>query len=116
MVLPIGSVIYLKNGYEKMVVLRRGIQVKYKDQSYFFDYAGSLYPNGEEIYYFNDDNIEKVIFRGYIGDEEKQFEKIYDDLKNDGEIPLLSVEEVEQQIKEEQDEEKEPLSRLFNNV
>lgn len=26
MVLPIGSVIYLKNGYEKMVVLRRGIQ------------------------------------------------------------------------------------------
>lgn len=66
--LPLGSVVVLKGGIQKLLIISRGINVKRNGEVLFFDYGGVLYPEGlmgEQMAYFNHDGIEKVIFEGY---------------------------------------------------
>jgi hypothetical protein len=77
--LPVGSVVYLKEGTLKLVVLSRGELVlvhKDDEKSVYFDYMGGIYPQGndpENNYYFNHEDIEKVIFKGYIDEDENRY-------------------------------------------
>lgn len=84
--LPIGSIVYLKKGRRKLMVLNRAplIPEENTDKMIMFDYSGCLYPNGlnlEEIYYFNEENIDKVIFQGYSDDEEIRFTELYNEME-----------------------------------
>ncbi|MBS7576316.1 MULTISPECIES: DUF4176 domain-containing protein [unclassified Enterococcus] len=39
-----------------------------------------IYPEGldpEQVYYFNDNDIDEVIFKGYIDDDEKRFIELF---------------------------------------
>jgi hypothetical protein len=39
----------------------------------FFDYVGTMYPSGlasEQLCYFNEENIDKVVFEGFKDEEE----------------------------------------------
>ncbi len=81
-ILPIGSVILLKNGNKKLIVT--GIKpVLLEEPDKIFDYIGVLYPEGylgnEGNYLFNHENIADVIFRGYENPEWKEFVEL---LKN----------------------------------
>ncbi|MDR0299885.1 MAG: DUF4176 domain-containing protein [Streptococcaceae bacterium] len=75
--LPVGSVVYLKEGTLKVVILARGQLFKEKsDKPTFYDYLGSLYPQGfdqSNSYYFNKEQIAEVIFSGYYDDEEGRY-------------------------------------------
>lgn len=74
--IPLGSVVLLKGGIQKLLVISRGINVKRNGEMIFFDYGGVLYPEGligDQMAYFNHDGIEKVIFEGYNDDESKIF-------------------------------------------
>lgn len=70
--LPIGSVVKLKK-VEKLVMIygRHQIQSSSKER---FDYVSVPYPEGnitEEFnLFFNQNMIEKVLFKGFINDEE----------------------------------------------
>ena len=44
MILPIGSVVYLKEGNQKIMILNRGAVVEQDDTQVYFDYTGALYP------------------------------------------------------------------------
>ena len=46
MLLPVGSVVYLENGNQKIVVLNRGAIVSQNNQKVIFDYTGAIYPEG----------------------------------------------------------------------
>lgn len=82
--LPIGSVVLLKEGIKKLMII--GIKPKKSDEpEKVFDYLGVLYPEGylsnKYNFLFNHEDINDVVFAGYDNPERKTFidslEKIY---------------------------------------
>lgn len=72
--IPLGSVVYLKGGIKKVLVVARAIRVANNGKQYFFDYGGVLYPegvSGDQMAYFNNDDISSVFFRGCDDEENK---------------------------------------------
>lgn len=70
--IPLGSIVLLKGGIQKLLVISRAINVANAGETYFFDYGGVLYPDGlvgDQMVYFNHDSIAKVIFEGYEDDD-----------------------------------------------
>ena len=66
--LPLGSIVMMENGVHRVMIVGRGLYVKQGDETYYFDYAGVLYPEGlssEAVCYFNNDWISEVSFLGY---------------------------------------------------
>ena len=72
--LPLGSVVLLKGGTQKLVIIGRGLQVQNAQKKIlFFDYAGVPYPqglSGDEAMYFNIDMIVKVVHEGYSDEDD----------------------------------------------
>lgn len=68
--LPIGSVVLLKEGQKRLMIY--GINQK-TDKGDIYDYLGCLYPEGnispEYTYLFNKDAIEGVFFLGFVDPE-----------------------------------------------
>ena len=78
--LPIGSIVYLSEGNQKIMILNRGAIVEQNSDRVLFDYTGSIYPNGldpEQVFYFNDEDIDEVVFKGYEDEEEARFVTLY---------------------------------------
>jgi len=73
--LPIGTVVILKNGNKPIMIYGRK-QISHNSQKQF-DYLGCLYPEGyiSEDYniLFNHSDIEQVPFKGFENEEEKLF-------------------------------------------
>ena len=75
-ILPIGSVVLLKNGTKKLVIT--GIKpMATNEPQTVYDYIGVLYPEGYlgnvGNYLFNHVDITDVVFRGYDNPEWKEF-------------------------------------------
>lgn len=81
--LPIGSVVYLNEGRTKIMILNRGPifpAERPEDERIMYDYSGCLYPQGldpNNVFYFNEENIDKVLFEGYKDEEEDRFQEVY---------------------------------------
>lgn len=89
--LPIGSIVYLKEGSQKIMILNRGPVVNEKDKNILYDYSGCKYPNGlnpNEVLYFNQENIDTILFNGYSDEDETRFEQLYGEWLN-GEGKLI---------------------------
>lgn len=72
--IPLGSVVYLKGGIKKILIVARAINVANDGRQLFFDYGGVFYPEGitgDEMAYFNHDDISNVFFRGCDDEENK---------------------------------------------
>ncbi|MFS9337177.1 DUF4176 domain-containing protein [Streptococcus intermedius] len=81
MILPVGSVVYLAEGNQKVIILNRGPIITQHGEDVLFDYTGALYPEGlnpEQVYYFNQEDIDEVVFEGYKDDDEKRFRELYE--------------------------------------
>ena len=78
--LPLGSVVYLKEGTKKVLIIARGLIAKNGDGVVFFDYGGVPYPEGlqdDKMAYFQHDSINKVVFEGFKdSDDEATVDKI----------------------------------------
>lgn len=80
--LPIGSIVYLAGGNQKIMILNRGPQTEQNGEVVFFDYTGAMYPSGldvEQVYYFNHEDVDQVVFTGFIDDDEERFVSLYKD-------------------------------------
>ena len=78
--LPIGSIVYLKEGTSKLMILNRGPIIETNGEQKMFDYSGCFYPQGldpENVFYFNHENIDEVVFEGFRDEEEERFQKVY---------------------------------------
>ena len=80
--LPIGSIVYLKEGIRKLMII--GYKVAKKDNpDLFYDYIGVLYPEGfasEHGYLlFNHNDINDLVFTGYNNSERQDFLKLLDE-------------------------------------
>ena len=72
--IPLGSVVYLKGGIKKVLIVARAINASNGGKQYFFDYGGVLYPEGitgDQMAYFNHEDVASVFFRGCDDDENK---------------------------------------------
>lgn len=78
--LPLGSVVYLKEGNKKVLIIARGLIIKQESGPVFFDYGGVMYPEGlqdDQMAYFQHDAVSKVVFEGYRDlDDEATIDKI----------------------------------------
>ena len=83
--LPVGTVVLLHNGKKPVVII--GYKVASVDQKIIknnkeeksnqvFDYCAVLYPEGiissNLMIMFNHEDIEKILFTGYVTDESKE--------------------------------------------
>ena len=82
--LPIGSVVQLKNGQVKIMIINRYPLYDNKGEIGYLDYSGCVYPFGmtdNQACFFNQEDIEKIWFEGDIDEsEEKMLAKIEDKL------------------------------------
>lgn len=74
--LPIGSVVLLKDGAKKLMII--GIKpIKEDEPNTVYDYIGVIYPEGflgnEYNFLFNHENINDIVFRGYENPERREF-------------------------------------------
>lgn len=101
--LPIGSVVLLKNGIKKAMVI--GIlqsTVDKEKEITEYDYIGVLYPEGffdvKSMFFFNHDQINDVVFRGYENPEREEFiDKLEENLEK---FTKLLKEKLENQVTE----------------
>ncbi|MBA4538448.1 DUF4176 domain-containing protein [Bacillus aquiflavi] len=74
--LPLGSIVLLERGEEKLMIIgRKPIVENINHENVYLDYMACRYPVGmaeDEVYFFNDEDIEEVIFTGYAEAEEAQ--------------------------------------------
>ncbi len=64
----LGSIVLLKGGAQKLLVVARALNVKNGEDTFFFDYGAVPYPDGlisDRMAYFNHENIARVVFEGY---------------------------------------------------
>ncbi|WP_288622381.1 DUF4176 domain-containing protein [uncultured Streptococcus sp.] len=81
MMLSIGSTVYLAEGNQKIMILNRGPLIDHEGQKVYFDYTGARYPEGldpEQVFYFNDEDIDEVVFEGFKDEEETRFIQRYE--------------------------------------
>ncbi|MBF2380275.1 DUF4176 domain-containing protein [Listeria welshimeri] len=93
-ILPIGSIVKLYNGDIKLMIINRVPLYNQKGQIGYFDYSGCMYPNGkveEQVYFFNEENIEQIFYEGYI-DEEEAFQQIYKEKLKVIDYPKFKIE------------------------
>jgi len=72
--LPLGSVVIIRGGTQKVVINARGLVTMATNPPSFFDYGGSIYPQGiigDQILYFNHTDIAKVVFTGYTDEDDE---------------------------------------------
>ena len=91
--LPIGTIVFLKNGSRKVMItsylIISGGKDKSKEQK-MFDYGGCPYPVGiiesNCAIGFNHDQIDRIVHMGHIDDEHKELNGIlnknYKDFQN----------------------------------
>lgn len=72
--LPIGAIVVVKGNVKKIAVMARGVMTKIEGEVVGFDYGGVFYPEGivgENIIYFNHEDIHKIVHEGYVDEDEQ---------------------------------------------
>lgn len=65
--LPLGSIVLLDAGTQKLLIVARGLNVQHNGQKIFFDYGAVPYPqglSGDQLAYFNHDSVRSIYFIG----------------------------------------------------
>lgn len=79
--LPIGSVVLLKNGQKKVMIF--GVKQTDNATGKEYDYISVLYPEGNMgeagQFLFNHEDVEQIFFRGYEDEEREEFIDKLDD-------------------------------------
>lgn len=74
--LPIGTVVILKGGKKRVMIIGFCAMAKEKEGK-IFDYSGCIYPEGlmasNQTCMFDHGQIEKIFYKGLVDDEEKEF-------------------------------------------
>jgi hypothetical protein len=94
-ILPLGSVVTVKGNDVQLVIISRGTLTKQNDIEGYFDYGAVLAPAGlvsaDNVLMFNREDIDKIIFIGYVDSDEQDFEQEYDNLISKQNYPKLKV-------------------------
>lgn len=78
--LPLGTVVYLREGTTKIMIIGQGPVFEDEGHDVYTDYMRIGYPDGfdpDEALFFNNEQIDKVVFKGYEDDESKRYNDVY---------------------------------------
>ena len=93
--LPLGTVCRLKNG-EKTLMIIGFTQGDPEQIGKIFDYSGCFYPEGiissDINFLFNHDQIEEILFKGFINNDELNFKRRLTELVTKGTIDGKKIE------------------------
>ena len=81
-ILPLGSVVFLNDASVKLMIISRFPLIENNGEIGYFDYAACIYPfghNDEFSYYFNQEDIKEVIFEGYVDENERHTQNVFDE-------------------------------------
>jgi len=94
-ILPLGTVVKLKKGNVKLVIVGRAQLYDNNGAIGYFDYSALGYPQGvvsqNEFAFFNAEDIDEVYFEGYRDETEKEFADSYEEKIKEVPYPKLSV-------------------------
>lgn len=96
--LPIGSIVILNNGKQKLMIIGRGSLYNNGGTIGYFEYSACIYPFGQanqQVLFFNHENIKEVLFEGYHDEDEEAYCKLYEKQIQECNYPRL---ELEQQV------------------
>lgn len=92
-ILPLGSIVFLKGGTKKVMIIARTLNLNHNGQKALFDYAAVPYPEGltgDQLAYFNADKVSKIIFEGYHDvEDENMVETIQEYLEAHPDLPRI---------------------------
>lgn len=81
-VLPIGSVVLLKNSTKKLMIIGFA-QVSANDPDKVYDYVGCVFPEGfigpDQTFLFDSHQVEKIFALGYQDEEQMSFKTRVDE-------------------------------------
>lgn len=92
--LPIGSIVTLKNGGQKLMVISRAALYNNQGTLGYFEYSACVYPFGhtnQNAFFFNSEDVDEVVFRGYEDEDEENYQKIYRKKIGDTPYPKLHL-------------------------
>lgn len=95
MLLPLGSIVKMKEGKEKLMIICRLPLFNNSGTIGYFDYSACLYPFGQadqNMIFFNEEDIDQVLFTGYKDKDEEKFQKIVDESMDTINYPRLQLE------------------------
>ena len=95
-ILPLGSVVTLKHGDgTQLMIIARATIVNSGISEVYYDYGAVLIPqvmiSPEEVYFFNKENVEEIIFIGFSNEVEHEFEEQYDNLVSNSKFKKGSI-------------------------
>ena len=96
--LPIGSVVQLKNGQVKIMIINRYPLYDNKGELGYFDYSACVYPYGNtdnQVCFFNQTDIDKVWFEGYIDESEEELQKVFKKSRNQILYPKFTLDSLQ---------------------
>lgn len=78
--LPIETIVTLKKREinRKAMIISRLPLMQRGDEVGYFDYGACVYPDGkatQQDYFFNQEDIDEVIFKGYTDDEDSRYQE-----------------------------------------
>lgn len=117
--LSLGSVVYLKDGNQPILIIGRGQVITINDNQYFCDYTGCPFPNGinqDGNLYFNEENIDEVLFEGFCNEAEERYASLLEREMKETTIEKLSVMKLLDKSKKIKEQEEKTLSELFNQM
>ena len=83
--LPIGSVVMLKGGQKRVMIIGFCAMTK-EQEGKVFDYSGCIFPEGlmssNQTCMFDHSQIEKIYYKGLVDEEETEFKKKLNQLIN----------------------------------
>ena len=108
--LPLGSIVIVKGGVRKVLIIARGIGSKFNGKNQFFDYGACLYPEGligDNLMFFNHADIAKTIFSGFSNEEDEMMVQNINDWVAKTEVERGNAYELNQKNAQKQEPQKE---------
>ncbi len=85
--LPIGSVVLLKNSTKRVMIIGLLQKQVQEDKEVIWDYSGCYYPEGymgpDRTFLFNNDQLEKIFAVGYQDEEQFEFKTKVDAVRTE---------------------------------
>lgn len=97
--LPLGSIVRLRNGDTKLMIVSRFPIFENEGEVGYFEYSSCVYPtgiDGSQFYFFNAEDIDEVYFEGYVDIAEEEAQKIFDKERKNIAYPQFKVEKTKE--------------------
>lgn len=68
------------------MILNRGVTLEKDGEKVIFDYSAALYPEGlnpDRLFYFNRDDVDSVVYKGFSDIDEERFVYLYQNWLNE---------------------------------